>query len=313
MRDAAVERASGASPRVSVIIPVLDDAPRLAKCLAALERQTFPSPFEVLVVDNGSTDDPDATVQRYQSARLLRQPRPSSYAARNLGVAEAQGNVLAFTDADCVPAHDWLERGCDRIAQAHGRIFVGGPVDLFALHPERPTAAELYEAVHSFPQRHFIEVLSFSVTANLFVRKDVFESVGEFSGSMMSSGDREWGLRAHKAGVRPVYADDVRVAHPCRRTFAELNRQKRRLYDGDNQFRALRGEPSRTLDLRRLARPPIRSTVRNLRRVDPPTVRSKVMYAGGATLIYYIDAFQRARAALRESRSAGSGHPRGGA
>jgi len=218
-------------------------------------------------------------------------------------VAEARGDVLAFTDADCVPAPDWLERGVKRIEQTDGPIFVGGPVDLFAQNRERPTAAELYEAVHSFPQRQFIEALSFSVTANLLVRRDVFEMVGEFSDSLMSSGDREWGERAHEAGVQPVYAEDVRVAHPARRTFAELNRQRRRLYAGDSHLRALRGEPPRRIDLKRFARPPTRSTVRNLGRLDPPTVRSQILYAGGATLMYYIDAFQRAQAALRACRS----------
>ena len=100
---------------VSVIIPVLNDAPRLRTCLDALESQTFDLPFEVLVVNNGSSDDPASVLRAFPAARLLHEQQRSSYAARNTGVRQARGEVLAFTDSDCIPAEDWLERVSPRL------------------------------------------------------------------------------------------------------------------------------------------------------------------------------------------------------
>src|ERR1041385_9155423 len=102
-------------PDVSVVIPVLGDAERLALCLDALDRQTLPANrFEVIVVDNASDRDEAIAAVVAEHAprfRLLHEPRPGSYAARNRAIADARGTIIAFTDADCIPRPDWLERG----------------------------------------------------------------------------------------------------------------------------------------------------------------------------------------------------------
>src|SRR4051794_2931850 len=105
-------------PRASIIIPVRDDSARLQTCLEALDRQSLAGALEILVVDNGSSDDPEAVVRGFPRARLLHEAEPSSYAARNLGVREASGAIFAFTDSDCIPASDWIERGVAAIEQA---------------------------------------------------------------------------------------------------------------------------------------------------------------------------------------------------
>jgi glycosyltransferase involved in cell wall biosynthesis len=290
------------APRISVIIPVLNDAPRLACCLAALDAANPEEGAEILVVDNGSSDDPSAVVERHPGVRLLREPRRGSYAARNRGVQEARGTILAFTDSDCLPAPDWLKCGADNIQLAEGPVFVGGPVELFARDPGRPTAAELYEAVHAFPQRHYLEALSFSVTANLFVARDVFDRVGSFNDMLQSGGDQEWGVRAHQAGVSPVYASDVLVRHPARHTVGELHRKNRRRSDGDTDLRQLWRQRPRRFATASVLRPPVRSTLRNLRRLDPPTARSKVLYTGAATAVYSMSVWESGRTALRKAR-----------
>src|SRR5262249_52917854 len=99
-------------PMVSVIIPVYNDAERLPKCLAALEAQTSPSGrSEGVVIDNGSGRPAAPLLAGYTHVRASYEGRPSQYAARNRGLSLAQGEVLAFTDADCVPAPGWIERG----------------------------------------------------------------------------------------------------------------------------------------------------------------------------------------------------------
>lgn len=96
------------TPRISVVIPAYNAAGTLADCLAALSRQVdVPAPFEVLVVDDGSYDDTAAVVRRF-NVMLLQQPHAGPAAARNRGIQAARGELVFFTDADCIPADNWL-------------------------------------------------------------------------------------------------------------------------------------------------------------------------------------------------------------
>jgi glycosyltransferase involved in cell wall biosynthesis len=93
---------------ISVVIPVLDDARLLERCLAALAAQSRPAD-EIVVVDNGSTDG-SAEVARAAGARVVAERRRGIPAANAAGLDAASGDVLARLDADCVPPGDWLER-----------------------------------------------------------------------------------------------------------------------------------------------------------------------------------------------------------
>ncbi|MFP5251587.1 MAG: glycosyltransferase family 2 protein [Actinomycetes bacterium] len=101
--------APSSSPlRVSVVIPVLDDAPALARCLERLRTQTV-APLEVIVVDNGCLDD-SAAVALAAGARVVQEPRPGTPAAAAAGYDAAAGDVIARCDADSVVPADWIER-----------------------------------------------------------------------------------------------------------------------------------------------------------------------------------------------------------
>lgn len=219
--------------RVSVVIPVFNDLDRLKTCLDALALQTWPQDqLEVLVVDNGSQQDIAPALAAYESVRLLRETQPGSYAARNRALREITSNVVAFTDSDCVPDPHWLENGVRQV-QRHGpRVVVGGRVALFARDAQRPTVAEDFELALGFSQKAYVEQKHYSVTANLFTTPHVFAEVGPFNASLSSGGDKEWGIRAHEAGVSLRYAQDALVRHPARRTMAELFSKRARLVGG---------------------------------------------------------------------------------
>ena len=126
--------------RVSVVIPVKDDAPLLRRCLGALEHQSV-APAQIIVVDNGSTDD-TAHVASAAGALLLRQTEPGIQAASAAGYDAAVGDVIARLDADCVPASDWLETIVHAFAAdpalaavTGGARFVDGPRRLRGLLP----------------------------------------------------------------------------------------------------------------------------------------------------------------------------------
>lgn len=223
--DSFSQLPTGASLRFSVVIPVYRDWPRLRRCLSALSTQAFPSSgFEVIVVDND--DLPLAAAERPTGIRYVHEPAGFSYAARNAGLRHASGEVIAFTDADCLPEPHWLEAGSKAIQSLD---LAGGPVDIFR---ERETVAARYDCAFGLRQAEFFETWRTFATANLFVRKEVFERIGPFDGALESGGDFEFCRRAEAAGLRLGYAPLARVRHPARSTLSELISQARRTARG---------------------------------------------------------------------------------
>lgn len=95
--------------KFSIIVPVFNTSAHLERCLEALRAVDHPSSdFEILVVDNNSTDRCPEILARAPDIRVFRESKQGSYAARNHAVREARGEFLAFTDSDCMPLPDWL-------------------------------------------------------------------------------------------------------------------------------------------------------------------------------------------------------------
>lgn len=95
-------------PSVTVVVPAYNAAATLPACLAALISQDYPpSAYEVIVVDDGSTDATAALAQA-AGARVISQRNRGPASARNAGIGAAQGEIILFTDADCAPVADWI-------------------------------------------------------------------------------------------------------------------------------------------------------------------------------------------------------------
>lgn len=223
-------------PRVTVIIPVYNDTERLSYCLNALNEQTYPQEnFEVIVVDNGS-DDCEALkslVANYPRVKLVEELNPGSYHARNQGLAMAEGEVIAFTDADCIPYPDWLEKGVARLVSVPNCGLVAGRVDLMFQQADSPTALELYQKEMTFLQEHYISrPQGGGSTANMFTYKAIFECVGLFDASLKSGGDSQWGQRVRARGFELVYDGDIGIRHPARASWAQLQQRTRRISGG---------------------------------------------------------------------------------
>lgn len=209
-------------PEISVIVPHLNQPELLAAFLASLEAQDFDmGRAEVIVVDNGSRRKPHEVVARFPGVVLVEEPVPGPGPARNRGAALARGPILAFTDADCLAAPDWLPAILARFAADPDLAILGGDIRIFAEHPERPTLAEAYECVYAFPQRDYITRQGFSVTANLAMRRAIFDAVGPFAGIAIAE-DTDWGQRAGRLGHATIYAPEVVVRHPARRSMTDL-------------------------------------------------------------------------------------------
>jgi GT2 family glycosyltransferase len=221
------------APLISVIIPVYNDREGLRVCLEALAKQTWPAGrWEALVVDNASREPILDVVAPFPFVRALTEPLPGSYAARNRGLSEARGTLLAFTDADCRPRPDWLEAGARALAEHAGPVVLAGRVEVLAQDPEHTTLAEEYELALAFTQRSNATRKHFSVTANMFTTRAAFDRAGSFNPQLKSGGDKEWGQRAFSRGVPVVYCDAAAVEHPARRELRELCKKRARQAGG---------------------------------------------------------------------------------
>jgi glycosyltransferase involved in cell wall biosynthesis len=292
---------NGAYPFVSVIVPVWNDAGRLDECLHALEAQTYPGDsYEVVVVDNGSEDAVGPVVARHPRARLVHEWSPGSYAARNAGLIHARGEVVAFTDADCLPASDWMEKGLARLTRGGGRSVVAGRVEIFPRTSRRANAVEQYEMLFALAQREFVRTYGFGATANLFVWKEAFERVGPFLAELKSGGDLEWGRRAAAYGYRVEYAEESRVRHPARASLSQLYSKMVRVAGGLHDLRRIRGRAYLEFDRGLLWEllPPLKAVARTLRAPSLPRRRDRVKVCAVMVFVRYVQAFERLRLAL---------------
>ena len=213
------------SLRFSVIIPFLKDMEALQKCLQSLASQSLsPDLFEIIVVDNSAQDLLKGL--KGENLKVIKEDVPGSYKARNAAISLARGERLAFIDDDCIAPKDWLEK-----AENYEADLVAGHVQL-VYQGARPTELELYEDLFYFNQKEHVELESYGVTANLIVKKEVFESPLYFDGSLRSSGDRDFCLKAKEKGFQIEYAKDVMVSHPTRARWSQFLKRRVRIVAG---------------------------------------------------------------------------------
>ena len=219
-------------PFVSVIIPVFNDSARLKSCLQALEVQTYPqNSYEVIVINNNSTEDIGAIVTEFKQVKFDLETKPGSYAARNKGIFIAKGDILAFTDSDCLPNFNWIEEGVRSLLSTDNCGLVGGKIEFYFKDRENPTAAELYDSHNSLQQQNYIEEKKYAATANMFTFKHIVEKIGLFDSDLKSGGDCEWGTRVFDAGYKLLYSENIIVKHPAR-SFHNLASKVVRITEG---------------------------------------------------------------------------------
>lgn len=290
------------NPLVTVVIPVRDDFERLRRCLEALASQTYPNEqTEIIVVNNSSEPTPEAFAHDFSDVVFFQEPKPGSYAARNCGIRHSRGEILAFTDSDCIPDSSWIEQGVRHLLDGDECGLVGGRIDLFFTCGEPRNAVELYESYTAFRQKDNVEKAGFSVTANLFVYRRLFDEAGAFREDLRSRGDAEWTRRAQSYGHRIRYAPDAIVMHPARSRFYELVRKQERVAGGLYDFHTSDRNKisSRIIAVVRLLRPRLRFAYRlissqnaNLRLAD----KSKILSV--QTLLQFVSAKEYLRRML---------------
>lgn len=192
---------------VSVVVPTYNRAMDLDRCIRSLQQQTAdPSLFDVIVVDDGSSDSTEEVLERWARQwvrfQYIRQENSGPAAARNAGVARARGDIVAFTDDDCVPDPDWVRRIVDHFKSGvHGCLH--GPVN------------------SSLPSSTFVHSVIADgavITSNLAVDKQVFDAIGVFDTGFRAPWceDADFYYRLKKASITIAYDPQLIVDHPPR-------------------------------------------------------------------------------------------------
>ena len=213
------------APAISVVVCAYNAERTMAACLESLQHLRYPD-HELIVVDDGSTDGTAAIARRYPRVRLIQHENRGLSAARNTGSAAARGDLVAFTDADCVVDPDWLTYLAHGFAAGEVAA-VGGP----NLPPPEEARTAACVAVAPGGPTHVLlddETAEHIPGCNMAVRRDVLQRIGGFDPRFRSAGDDVdvcW--RLQDAGLRIGFSPAALVWHYRRHTVRAYLGQQR--------------------------------------------------------------------------------------
>ena len=222
---------------VSLVVCTRNRAPQLAEALRYLDCISAKALWEIIFVDNGSTDATASILAAFvktsaMNATLVNEPKPGVSAARNAGWRRARGSVVAFTDDDCYPTPEYIDE-IFKCFQEDAVSYLGGRVLLFDRNDSPITIQTLEQRVeippHSFVAPGLIH------GANFAFRKSVLDLVGDFderlgAGTKLLCGeDVDMLARASSLGFRGIYDPGPVVFHHHRRSKPE---EVKRLLEG---------------------------------------------------------------------------------
>lgn len=210
---------------VSVIIPAHNAGATISACIRALQaQQDVPHPYEIIVVDDGSSDATPELAQQ-SSVRLLRsQERRGAAAARNLGIQVARGDIVCFTDADCAPQPEWLAQLIDPL-QRNPQI--AGAKGIYATRQQEIVARfvqieyeDKYDRLRKQPRIDFIDTYSAAY------RRQVLLDNGGFDERIFFVEDQELSFRLAARGYQMIFQPSAVVYHHHSDSIARYFRKK---------------------------------------------------------------------------------------
>jgi glycosyltransferase involved in cell wall biosynthesis len=213
-------------PAVSIIIPVYNNEENIGKLIKSLLKSDYPKElFEIIIVDNGSNDRTKEIVRQYTPVALLEEKNiQSSYAARNKGIQYAKNEILAFIDSDCIANSQWIKNAVLCLNREKVDLLAG---NVIFKKTSNLNIFEIYDS-HMYLQQEYNASIGASTTANLVVKKNVFNSLGLFP-IVQSGGDVKWTNMAVNKGFKLIYCENAKVFHPARKSLEETIKKEIRL------------------------------------------------------------------------------------
>lgn len=262
--------------KASVIIPVFNDADDLKRALTELGNQTISNDlFEVIVVDNGSTDHTKKVAGDFENVRYLLENEHcnSPYSCRNRGIEVSKAEVIVLLDATCIPEPEWLEAGLDCL-EAQKADMVSSNVQFDFRN--KITAGKVYDS-NNLKIESSIRKRGAVMTASLFVRRLVFDKVGVFPEGVRSGADIRWTGRATKQGMELVF---------CSKSIAK-KRARSYLESIKKQWRVGKGQPAIWKELDKKYVNPYKRLISNLVPYHPREVK-KLASGKGVDVSAYV-------------------------
>jgi len=227
---------------ISFVVPVYNDPEGLRDTLESLVSQNTDIDYEILPVDNNSTDCTGEVIKEFEESypELIRafeeKKVQSSYAARNKGVENAKGDIICFLDADMWVKTDYLNKISSYFKENSEVDYIGCEVKIVN---KSDSLIGRFDELNGFPVKNYLEEENFAPTCCLTVRKNVFDEIGLFDNRLISGGDKEFGSRVANSNHQMAYSDNIRVFHPARDSLVSMKNKYFRIGRGNFQLLSL--------------------------------------------------------------------------
>ena len=190
---------------VSIIIPCYNEGKYLPSLFESLDRLNRGSlQFEVIVVDNNSSDN-SVSIAKNNNATVISSPNGTIAQLRNIGAKYGSGILFSFLDADCCPLPDWLLNAFIYMDYSN--------VGLFGSIPQCPDEGTWVEKAWTCSVPQGPKEVGFICSANMFIKRKVFEAVGGFNTELTTGEDYDICQRVLQAGYRIIQDDSISSVH----------------------------------------------------------------------------------------------------
>lgn len=237
-----------ASVKLSIIIPVLNEEKMIGRCLEALQQSYFSRlEFEIIVVDNGSTDRTLEIVHSFRQCLLiaiLHCPGVHISALRNLGAQSARGEILAFLDADCIPSREWLAEARHMFQENNAGV-IGS---FYALPQPSSWIANVWYRYH---YDNKVGDVTYVPAGDLFVSRSTFFSVGGFDEELETNEDYDFCVRVAQTGKTIRACPSLAVVH-LGTPQTVMNFYRQQCWHGKHVLRVFLQDPSKLHNVRPL-------------------------------------------------------------
>lgn len=209
---------------ISVVVPVFNGEQVIGNCLAALLAQDYQGRKEIIVVDDGSTDGTAREIKKFK-VRLISQKHKAPAAARNLGIKQAKGDIILFTDSDCVPERNWIQE----MTRPFRNKEIMGVQGAYKTHQKELMARfSQIEIEDRYDRMKRWDTVDFIGTYSAAYKKSVFQRFGGFDESfpMASGEDSELSFRLSKVGCKMIFNPQAIVYHNHPSTLTDYLRVK---------------------------------------------------------------------------------------